>query len=129
VNEGDDEPRLVFHWRPRGVTEEHVQVTIVHNAEYSGSAVLVVPRELLDALWIHRRGAKVHGSLPARRVPVYSSVELRMPVRALAEFGLRAARDRIEGVLSELIDVTHDAEVQRALTKLTFDLDETHVES
>lgn len=129
MNDANGEPRLTFHWRPRGVTEEHVQVTIVHNDTYSGSAALVVPRELLDALWIHRRGAKVHGSLPTRKVPVYSSVELHLPARALAEFGLRAARDRIEAVLDELIDLSEDTEVRRALAKLTFDLDETHVES
>jgi len=128
TTDDDDVPRHHFHWRPPGVTDPHVQVTIVHDDDYAGRAVLTVPRELLDALWVHRRGAKQHGALPARKVPVYSTVELHMPARALAEFGLRVARDRIEEVLDELIDVSEDTEVQRALARLTFDLDDAHPE-
>lgn len=91
-----------FTWHPRDASGAD-PLTIYHDEDYAGYAVLHVPHELL--------GEARDVTLTRPSGEHYVAVELRLPARALAEFGLRAARDRVEVILERLLDDLDSTEV------------------
>lgn len=83
-----------FAWRPE-TDPTSDPVVFHHAADYAGYAVLHVPPAFVgparDVTLVRRDGTQ------------YVAVELRLPVRALAEFGLHVAADRVGAVLRGLL--------------------------
>lgn len=90
-----------FHWRPRGSSDDDPALAIQHNEDYSGDATCVVPLRYVSVSteeFVARSGEK------------FTAAVIHLPARALAEFGLRAARDRVGALLEKLLgDLDVDA--------------------